>query len=87
MAVKVTNNTAGPDSLVPTLLVFGTFSRISINNTPSTTTIKRGKAIKKAIKEVAELHAKRHVNKALRTRNGPNITDVLGLALREEVLV
>jgi hypothetical protein len=87
MAVKATNDTAGPDGLVLTLLVFGTFPRISINDTPLTTTIKRGKAIQKAIKEVAELQAKRHVTKALRTRNGPNITDVLGLAIGEEVLV
>ena len=55
MAVKATNDTAGPDGLVPTLLVFGTFPRMSINDTPSTTTIERGKAIRKAIKEVVEL--------------------------------
>jgi hypothetical protein len=55
IAVKATNNTAGPNGLVPTLLVFGTFLRISINDTPLTTTIKRGKAIQKAIKEVVEL--------------------------------
>ena len=87
MAVKATNDTAGPDGLIPTLLVFGTFPRISINDTPSTTTIERGKAIQKAIKEVVELQAKRHVTKALRTHNGPNITDVLGLEIKEEVLV
>jgi hypothetical protein len=87
MAVKATNNTAGPNGLIPTLLVFSTFSRISINNTLLITTIKRGKAIQKAIKEVIELQAKRHVTKALRTRNRLNITDVLGLAIGEEVLV
>ena len=87
MAVKATNDIAGPDGLVPTLLVFGIFPRMSINDTSSATTIERGRTIRKAMKEVAELHAKRHVNEALRTRNGPNVTDVLGLAIGEEVLV
>ena len=87
MAVKAVNDTAGPDGLVPTLLVFGTFPRMSVNDTISITTIERGKAIRKAMKEVAELLAKRHINEALRTRNGPNITEVLGLAIGEEVLV
>ena len=45
MAVKVTNDTVGPDGLIPTLLVFGTFPRISINDTLLTITIKRGKVI------------------------------------------
>ena len=29
MAVKAVNNTAGPDGLVPTLLVYGAYLRIS----------------------------------------------------------
>jgi hypothetical protein len=87
MAVKAVNDTAGPDGLVPTLLVFGTFPRMSIKDTTTTTVVERGKAIRKAMKEVAELHAKRHVTEALRTRNGPNISDVLDLAIGEKVLV
>jgi hypothetical protein len=35
MAVKTVNNTAGPDGLVPTLLVLGAFSRITELNTPT----------------------------------------------------
>jgi hypothetical protein len=87
MAVKAVNDTAGPDGLVPTLLVFSTFPRISIKDITTTTVVERGKAIRKAMKEVAELHAKRHVTEALRTRNGPNISDVLDLAIGEKVLV
>ena len=87
MSVKTINNITRPDSLIPTLLVFGTFPRISLNNMTSATTVKRGKAIKKIIKKVTELHTKKHVNKALRTRNRPNITDVLGLAIGQDVLV
>ena len=29
MAVKAVNNTAGPDGLVPTLLVYGAYQRMS----------------------------------------------------------
>ena len=87
MLVKAVNNTAEPDSLILTLLIFDTFPKISLNNVTSITTVEREKAIRKTIKKVAELHTKRHVNKALRTRNRPNITDMLGLAIGQDVLV
>jgi hypothetical protein len=35
MAVKAVNNTAGPDGLVPTLLVYGAYSRISNLDPPA----------------------------------------------------
>ncbi|KAF1934529.1 hypothetical protein EJ02DRAFT_471813, partial [Clathrospora elynae] len=35
MAVKAVNDTAGPDGLVPTLLVFGAYPRISMDSPPS----------------------------------------------------
>ena len=85
--VKAINNTARPDGLVLTLLVFSTFPRMNINDISTTITIKRDKAIRKAIKEVIELYAKRHVTEALWTCNGPNITDILGLIISKKVLV
>ena len=81
------NNTTRLDSLILTLLVFSTFPRININNILVTTTIERGKVIRKAMKEVTELYTKRHVTEALRTRNGPNIIEILGLVISKEVLV
>ena len=65
MLVKTVNNTTRLDGLIPTLLIFGTFPKISLNNITSVITVKKGKAIRKAIKKVIELYAKRHVNKAL----------------------
>jgi hypothetical protein len=59
MAIKAANNTVGPDGLVSTLLVFSTYLRIITTNTLFFTVIKRGKAIIKAIKQIAELHTKR----------------------------
>jgi hypothetical protein len=38
MAVKAVNNTAGPDGLVPTLLVYGAYPRIT-NLDPSALSI------------------------------------------------
>jgi hypothetical protein len=59
MAIKAVNNTAGPDGLILTLLVFGTYPQITITNTPSLIVTKHGKAITKAIKQITELHAKK----------------------------
>ncbi|KAM4056999.1 polyprotein [Hirsutella rhossiliensis] len=53
MAVKAVNDTAGPDGLVPTLLVFGAYPRINHDSPPSPPMIKRAEAIRKAM---AALH-------------------------------
>jgi hypothetical protein len=66
MAIKAVNDTAGPNSLVLTLLVFSTYPQMTTTNTPSLTVTERSKAITKAIKQIAELHAKRQVTDALR---------------------
>jgi hypothetical protein len=87
IAIKAVNNTAGPDGLIPTLLVFSTYSRITITNTFSLMVTKRGKAIIKAIKQIAELYAKRQVTDVLRQRNGPNISDTLNVLIDRDVLV
>jgi hypothetical protein len=87
MTIKTVNDTAGPDGLVPTLLVFSTYPRMTTTDTPSFTVTERGKAITKAIKQIAELHAKRQVTDVLRQQNGPNISDTLNVLISEDVLV
>jgi hypothetical protein len=87
IAIKAINNTAGPDGLVPTLLMFGTYPRITTTNTPSLTVTERGKAITKAMKQIAELHAKKQVTDVLRQRNRPNISDTLNVLIGKDVLV
>ena len=37
MAIKAVNNTANPDGLIPTLLVFKTYPKININLPPTFT--------------------------------------------------
>jgi hypothetical protein len=87
IAIKAVNDTAGPNGLVPTLLVFSTYPRMTTTNTPSLIVTERGKAITKAIKQIAELYAKRQVTDALRQRNRPNISDTLDVPISENVLV
>jgi hypothetical protein len=87
IAIKAINNTAGPDGLIPTLLVFSTYPRIATTDTPSFTVIKRGKAITKAIKQIAELHTKRQVTDVLRQQNKLNISNTLDVLISKNVLI
>ena len=58
MAVKAVNNTAGPDGLVPTLLVYGAYLRISNLDPPALSITEQAAIIWKAIAEIVKLRAK-----------------------------
>jgi hypothetical protein len=81
MAVKAINNSAGPDGIVPTLLVFGAYSRLTEIDPPSPSVTKRAEAICTATKEVCRLYAKRRVKDALAIRNSPDTKNTLDLPL------
>ncbi|KAI1680203.1 hypothetical protein KJE20_10843 [Pyrenophora tritici-repentis] len=87
MAVKAVNDTAGPDGLVPTLLVFGAYPRMTTESPPAPSMVRRSEAIQKATKALRKLTAERQVADALNTRNGPATADMLALPLQSEVLV
>ncbi|KAF1944442.1 hypothetical protein EJ02DRAFT_452307, partial [Clathrospora elynae] len=87
MAVKAVNDTAGPDGLVPTLLVFGAYPRMTTESPPSPSMVKRSEAIQKATKALRKLTAERQIADALNTCNGPATADTLALPLQSEVLV
>ena len=55
MAVKAINNTAGLDGLVPTLLVYGAYPRISNLGPPALSITERAAAIRKAMAEIVKL--------------------------------
>ena len=85
-AIKAVNDTAGPKGLIPTLLVFGAYPRMSA--TATTPDIqRRANAINLAMKELRELQAQRQIRDALGMRNGPDVTAVLRLSPDDEVLV
>jgi len=59
IAFKAINNSIGPNSLIPTLLVFKAYLHIVESDAPNPTVIKQVIALKKAIEEVKKLRAKR----------------------------
>jgi len=58
MAVKAVNNTAGPNGLVPTLLVYGAYLRISNLGPPTPSITEQAAIIRKAITKIVKLRAK-----------------------------
>ena len=55
MAVKAVNNTASPNRLVPTLLVYGAYLRISKLDPPAPSVTERAAIIWKAIAKIVKL--------------------------------
>jgi len=87
MAVKAVNNTAGLNGLVPTLLVYGVYLRISNLGPSALSIIEQVAVLRKVMAEIVKLRAKQTVNNALHYRNGPNITLVYNLPLNSKVLI
>jgi hypothetical protein len=58
MAVKAVNNTASPNRLIPTLLVYRAYPRISNLDPPTPSVTDRAAVIQKAITEIVKLQAK-----------------------------
>ncbi|KAI0991270.1 hypothetical protein K3495_g16917, partial [Podosphaera aphanis] len=86
MAVKAINDTAGPDGIIPTLLVFGAYPRMAKLDPPAPTIATRARAIQKAMTEVSKLRLNKQVTTALRTRNGP-ATDSHNIPIGSNVFV
>ena len=86
-AVKAVNDTAGPNGLVPTLLVFGAYPRLTEYDPPAASITQRAAAIAKAMQDVRKCHAARKLADALRMRNGPTNTLTGDLPLNSDVLV
>jgi len=58
MAIKAVNNTAGPNRLVPTLLVYRAYLRISNLGPPAPSIMEQAAAIRKVMAEIVKLWAK-----------------------------
>jgi hypothetical protein len=87
MAVKVINNLAGPDGIVPTLLVFGVYSRLTEIDLPLPLVTKRAEAIYIIIKKVCCFYTERQVKDALVMCNSPNTKNTLDLPLQSNLRV
>jgi len=87
MAIKAINNTASPNGLVPTLLVYGAYLRISKLDPPAPSITDQAAIIQKAMAKIVKLQAKQTVNNALHYYNKPNTTPVYNLPLNSKVLI
>jgi hypothetical protein len=87
MAVKAVNDTAGPQGLIPTLLVYGTYPRMIDSDLPAPSVQERAEAIRKAMNEVAKLRAQTQVKEALNQRNGPDTSAIHDTPINSKVLV
>jgi hypothetical protein len=50
--MKIINDSVGPDGIIPTLLVFGAYPRMTNNSVLSPITTKRAKTIRKASNKI-----------------------------------
>jgi len=87
MAFKAINDTAGPDGIIPILLVYGALPRISEYDPPLPLVAQRLNALRKAIEEIKRIRASHEVARALNARNRPSMADIHELLLNSEVLV
>ena len=81
MAVKAVNNLVGPNRIVPTLLVFGVYPRLTKIDPLSLSITKRIEAIYTATKEVCCLYVERQVKDTFIIYNSPNTKITLDLPL------
>ena len=87
MAVKAVNNIAGLDGLVPTLLVYRAYPKISKLDPPAPSITEQAAAIQKAMAKIVKLQAKQTVNNTLHYHNRPNTTLVHNLLFNSKVLI
>ncbi len=81
IAVKAVNNIAGPNRIVPILLVFGAYLQLTEIDPLSLLITKRAEAVRVVMKEVRRLHVERQVKDMLAIHNSPNTKLTLGLPL------
>jgi hypothetical protein len=77
ITIKTINNLVGPDGIIPTLLVFGAYLRITNNSLLLLIIIKRAKAIRKTSNKIRKFYAKRYIKNTLRIRNSLDIIETL----------
>ncbi|KHJ30253.1 hypothetical protein EV44_g3297 [Erysiphe necator] len=81
------NDTAGPNGITPTILVFGTYPKISEPHASNVSIIQSVNAIRKVSAEIIKLCAEKQVRNALNQRNGPEITPIHNVPIGEKVWV
>jgi hypothetical protein len=81
IVMKAINDSAGPDNIIPILLVFGAYPRITNNSVLSPITTKRAEAIRKTSNEIRRYYTKQHIENVFRIRNNPDIIVIFKLPI------
>ncbi len=87
MAVKAINDSTNPNGLIPTLLVFSAFPRITELDPLALSITVRAIVIKKAMDEITKIRVEHQVTDTLRQRNGPSTANIHNLPLLSPILV
>ena len=87
MIIKAINDTAGTNGLVPTLLIFGAYSRMHHLDPPAPNIIQRAVAISKAMSEIKKMMTKKQIRNVLNFKNDFIVNHFHDLSINSEVLV
>lgn len=88
LAVKSINDPAGPDGLVPTLLVYGAHPRLELpTKIPAPSMIQRASALRKATADMAVHLCYSQVLRSIAFRNGLDTTDIKNAPINSLMLV
>ena len=87
MSFKAINDLVGPDGLVPTLLVFGAYPRMTEMDAPSPSITQRALTMRKAMNKIRRCIASRQNNDVLNTQNRPSTGSVHDLPINSPVLI
>jgi hypothetical protein len=85
IVVKAINDSAGPNRIIPILLVFSTYPKIIKNSVLLFIIIKRTKAIRKTTKEIRCFYARQQVIDTLAIRNNPSIIITFELPIQLDI--
>ncbi len=87
MSFKVLNDSIELDDLVPTLLVFEAYPRMTESDASSPTITQRVIVMKKAMNEIKRFMTIRRINDALNIRNESSTASLHDLSLNVSVLI
>ena len=87
MTIKTVNDTASPNGLVFTLLVFEAYSRMHHLDSSASNIIQRAAAISKAMGEMKKIMTKKQIRDVLNIRNDSIVNHLHDLSINSEVLI
>jgi hypothetical protein len=85
--MKTINDLVGPDGIIPILLAFRAYPRITNNSALSFITIKKTKTIRKTSNKIRRYYIKQYIKNIFRIRNSLDITVILKLPIQSDIKI